>query len=203
MTTLTPAATAPTTTIVGKAIYLEMTPIANSEGNFGWRGEKAIQQVIIFPTAPDSSGRSVAGSIWYREISPVTPRQQWSWDTIRPTKSMETLMAEADSELTYYRVPTIDKLDFDSYSPEVQAGLLNNGISLKLRNLMSNYDPIRDEETGKYSRVWRKGWEIAHTFSVELTTEDLDKLAARNTPQAVIRRINKSRVAKGLPEKLV
>lgn len=203
MTSLVPATPTPTVSVVGKGIYLELSPVPNAEGEYGWKGKTARQQIFITPAAVSSSGRKIGMMIWHRLVAEYAPRSQWDWTVVEPTQSVEDLLiGAAGSEANYLYTQKFDPAEFESYPDELKAKLYANGAALHLRPRMLDYSVGYDEDKKPY-REYRQSWEASTMFTFEVTTEDIEQIVFRKTPQAIIRRINKGRVAKGLPEKVV
>lgn len=87
---------------------------------------------------------------------------------------------------------------------EVVHSYFANSISQTLKDQIL----YQDREWNSESGVWEnknveEAWKKVALFAVEVTDRDADDLYAGKTPQAVIRRINKTRESFGLPAKIV
>lgn len=206
MTTLTTPAVSITPEVVGKAVYLELKPIETPEGGtISWYGSKgAVKQIIVFPSGLTPEGHKVPPSVFERIVSPAYPRSQWDSSSLRPQANRADYLARGEKG---YRGLTIDEFqtesEAESLTPEVKNSLYLNAIEQAIYREMIEDKSYFDEEekTYKYNAV--PAWTISTKFAVEVTDKDLSEIRAYKTPQAVIRRITKARVAAGLPEKLV
>lgn len=196
MTTLAPAAaTKILPEVVGKALYVELTPILDKEGNsVVWQGKDAIKQIIITPNGTDDLGNSVASTILSRIVSPAYPRSQWDTNSVVPLPDNATLKSLAEGDTSnYFHFKGIDKDEFESYPESVKRTLFANGIAQMLRGELLRQRSLWNEERQDHDIMTEPIWKISKKFSVEVTDEDLGKLKSWKTPQAVIRRINKVR----------
>lgn len=209
MTTLTtPAAPAITPEVVGKAVYLELKPVLNEEGKslsyYGGSKGDAVKQLIFFPSGLTPEGREVAPSVFDRVVSPSYPRSQWSSNWVRPTASREEFKQKGEESYRGLKIEKFpDEAEAKTMGAEAREALYLNGIEqLFFKELVEEQSYFDTEEnTYKYKPVI--AWAISTKFAVEVTDKDLAEIRNWKTPQAVIRRINKARVAAGLPEKLV
>ncbi len=195
MTILTPAAaTKILPEVVGKALYIEMTPTLDSEGKCSvWQGADSIYQFIVTPNGVTPEGKIVDAKVLDRIISPRSPRSQWESTHIVPVAHESELIKdyENSSKPNYYSTPKIE--DFDTLPIEVQRDLIANGIAQVLKRNVVSIRKTYSEELGDYeTAIWER-WAISKKFAVEVTDEDLRQIYAWKTPQAVIRRINKVR----------
>jgi hypothetical protein len=195
MTTLTPAATKILPEVVGKAIYLELSPILDSEGKAQvWQGADSILQVIVTPNGTDSTGKQVKSVMYDRIISKSYPRSQWESNSVEPLQSEAELIRHYEAEGSkhhYLMTPKIE--DFEALPDEIKRDLYANGLSTKLRSLVTRSHNKFNEATQEYETTTTEIWSVSKKFAVEVTDEDLASIASWKTPQAVIRRINKVR----------
>lgn len=196
MTTLTPAPTKILPEVIGKAIYLELSPILDSEGNCPvWQGADSIQQVIITPNGTDSTGKAVKGVIYNRVISKSYPRSQWDSSFLEPLQNEADLIkhfeALSKSGSHYVSSPKIE--DFEALPDEIKRDLYANGISARLKAMVTRSYTRYNEETKDYDTTTTEIWSVSKKFAVEVTDEDLTAIGLWKTPQAIIRRINKVR----------
>lgn len=195
MTILTPAPAKILPEVVGKAIYLELSPILDSEGKPRvWQGADSILQVIITPNGTDSTGKQVKSVIYDRVISKTYPRSQWDSSMVEPLQSEAELIRHYEAEGSkkdYLSTPKIE--DFDALSDEIKRDLYANGLSTRLRNLVARSYNNFNEATQEYETTTTEIWSVSKKFAVEVTDEDLASIGSWKTPQAVIRRINKVR----------
>lgn len=179
--------------VVGKALYLEMSPVLDDEGKARvWQGADSIQQVVIIPNGKDSAGNDVKPTMLSRIVSPASPRSQWDTDQLHPIPNDAEILKELDdSENRYLSYKGIDKDEFEAYPDEIKRNLFANGISHKIRTLSLRSTSSWDEETKAYIRGYEEIWTLTKSFAVEVTDEDLGAVRSWKTPQAIIRRINK------------
>lgn len=179
--------------VVGKALYLELTPILDSEGNARtWQGKDSVQQILILPNGKDSAGNEVGTTVFTRILAPSSPRAQWESNQVEPMPTDAEVLAEiTEPDNRYANYKGIDKHEFAAYPEEVKRSLLANGISHKLRSLSLRSSSTWDEETKSYTRFYEEIWKLGKSFAVEVTDEDLSAVRSWKTPQGVIRRINK------------
>lgn len=203
MTTLAPAVSVSTKPeVVGKAIYLELTPILDEDGKpltRSWGGASAVRQLLLFPTGTTPEGHEVLRpEVFYRTVCSYSPRAQWLSRTCNPhptKQEIEDKLAENPDS----RFLSIEYPDFDTYTTETKNAMYARGLESFIAEQTLDYS--YDYETGDQS--WFEAWKIRAKFGVEITDKDLSDLNRGRTPQAVIRRINKTRVSLGHPEKLV
>lgn len=194
MTTLAPAATKLLPEVVGKALYLELTPIIDyATGTCSvWTGVDSVQQVIITPNGVDESGNYVAPVVMNRSISPTYPRAQWNFNTIEPLPETAALLEAAkDSTGRFFHYKGVPQAEFDIYPEILKKSYLTNGIVQVLKQLSLQTTTTWNEETKNYDPKTKVIWKLTNKFAVEITDEDLAKLRSHTTPQAIIRRINK------------
>ena len=196
MTTLAPvAATKILPEVVGKALYVELSPVLDEEGKSPiWQGKDSIKQVIITPNGTDDLGNSVAASVMSRIISKDYPRSQWDSNFVVALPDNATLKSLAEEDTSnYFRFKGIDKDEFESYPENVKRTLFANGIAQMLRGELLRQKSTWNEERQDYDITTEPIWKVSKKFSVEVTDEDLNKIRSFKTPQAIIRRINKVR----------
>lgn len=195
MTILTPAPAKILPEVVGKAIYLELSPILDSEGKPRvWQGADSTLQVIITPNGTDSTGKQVKSVLYDRVISKTYPRSQWNSSMVEPLQSEAELIRHYEAEGSkkdYLSTPKIE--DFDTLPDEIKRDLYANGLSTRLRNLVARSYNKFNEATQEYETTTTEIWSVSKKFAVEVTDEDLASIGSWKTPQAVIRRINKVR----------
>jgi hypothetical protein len=195
MTILTPAAaTKILPEVVGKALYIEMTPVLDSEGKCSvWQGADSIYQFIVTPNGVTPEGKVVPAKVLDRIISPRSPRSQWDSTHIEPVAHESELIKdyENSNKPSYYSTPKIE--DFDTLPIEVQRDLIANGIAQVLKRNATYIRKEYNESTKSYDTSLSERWVISKKFAVEVTDEDLRQIYAWKTPQAIIRRINKVR----------
>lgn len=209
MTTLTPPI-APSTIpdVVGKAVYFELKPVLNEEGKpisyYGGSRGKAIKQLILFPSGFTPEGHSVDPTIYERVVSPDYPRSQWSNSVVRPSASREEFKDKGEEWYRGVKLENFtDEKEARTLSSEAKKALYLNGLEQLLFKELVEEQSYFDEEERTYKYKPVIAWTISTKFAVEITDRDLSDVKAWTTPQAVIRRITKARVAAGLPEKLV
>jgi hypothetical protein len=193
MTTLAPATTKILPEVVGKALYVELSPILDEEGRSPiWQGKDAVKQIIITPNGNDDLGNSVTTTIMSRIVSPSYPRAQWDSNYVvaLPDNATLKLMAEEENS-NYFYYKGFDKDEFESYPEDVKRTLFANGIAQMLRGELLRQSRTWNEELKDYETKTDSVWKVSKKFSVEVTDEDLGKVRSFKTPQAIIRRINK------------
>ena len=209
MTTLTtPAAPATTPEVVGKAVYLELKPIVNEEGRslsyYGGSKGEAIKQLIVFPSGLTPEGHSVSPTTYQRVVSPTYPRSQWSNTTIRPSASRDEFKDKGEESFRGLMLNDFPvESEIRTLGSEAKEALYLNGIEQMFFREVIEEQSFFDTEEQTYKHKPVIAWTISTKFAVEVTDKDLLDVRAWKTPQAVIRRITKARVAAGLPEKLV
>lgn len=195
MTILTSAPTKVLPEVVGKAIYLELSPILDPEGKPRvWQGADSILQVIITPNGTDSTGKQVKSVMYDRIISKTYPRSQWDSTMVMPLQSEAELIRHFETQSSknvYLSPPKVE--DFEALTDEIKRDLYTNGISARLRNLVTRSYNKFNEATQEYETETLEIWSVSKKFAVEVTDEDLVAVGSWKTPQAVIRRINKVR----------
>lgn len=203
MTTLAPAVSVSTKPeVVGKAIYLELTPILDEDGKpltRGWGGTSSVRQLLLFPTGTTSEGHQILQpEVFYRTLSSYSPRAQWHSHTCSPHPTEQEIEEEL-AKNPEKRYLTIEYPDFDTYTLETKNAMYARSLKNFIAGQTLDYNWDYDTST----QVWFEAWKIRAKFAVEITDKDMGDLRKGRTPQAVIRRTNKARVYLGFPEKLV
>lgn len=206
MTTLAPAAVVATTPeVVGKAIYLEATPVLDAEGKpvVPWYGAKdSVKQIIIIPRGKDTTGRNVEPFIYDRTISSAYPKAQWNRNQIHPTPSKTEFAANGENTYRGLTLEAPTPAELEAMPEEIQKQFWANGIEMRLYQELMYEKSVHNSETGNYDVTPLHAWKVVRKFAVEVTDKDLADIYGYKTPQAIIRRITKVRVSLGLPEKL-
>lgn len=198
--------------IVGKAIYLELHPNPaldeDTRKSVSWN-LNTTRQLIIFPAWTDDSGKTHNARYMSRDISSVSPRSQWGFNSgIVP---IGELKADEDSYYAdrYYTYDNLkaDQLALMSDEDKVRATLSNITLVLQREFSATKWERIPDPTTGESTPVTKafQGWAVRENkpLAIEVTDEDMKLVATSTTPQAVIRRINKVRATiDNFPEKL-
>jgi len=181
--------------VVGKALYIELTPVLTPEGTTRvWQGSDSVKQIIVTPNGLDSTGKTVPSNIYSRIISKSTPRSQWDRNAVEPLQNEVELIKhfeESSGTSRYLSTPKIE--DFDLLPDEIKRDLYANGMAQMLKREIITTDSTWNEATQTYDRFPVEGWTLSKKFSVEVTDEDLTTIYNWKTPQAIIRRINKVR----------
>jgi hypothetical protein len=197
-----------TPTIVGKALYLELVNNPDApEGSLGYWYKNAVKQVLMLPEHLDSVGIAQPAQIWTRIVSAHSPRSQWDSQTISNSRLIKKPTKEQldSNENTYhfsYEFYTTDELAEMTDKEKHQAKV--NLVSEKMKGTLVDNYTVKDAEGNSTSEVSQL-WIIRDSkpLAVEVTDEDMANARSGKTPQAVIRRIQKTRVASGFPEKIV
>lgn len=208
MTSLAPAAAsavAPATPkIIGKALYLELINNPDApEKSVGYWYKNGVRQVIIFPEHIDEVGNVKPAAVWERVVSAHSPRSQWNSTTIsRLVKPATQEELDAEGYHLSFNTYTSDEFKALTDREKFDAALYTLTQTLK-SHLLDTYA----YEDAEGQRQWgvSQTWVIRDSkpIAVEITDEDASNARSYKTPQAVIRRIQKARVAVGFPEKLV
>lgn len=149
-------------TIIGQALYLELTP---TQGDLG-----RVTQILISPEGIDHNDKYVRMAFHSRTISTSSPRKQWRIN----------FTDVSNEELLRSGVPANRE-----FSQE-QAVKMISRFEASLIKQISYKFVVRNKP-----------------IVVEVSALDLSEISKYSTPQALMRRLQKARVACGLPEKLV
>lgn len=180
-TTTSLAETVSKAKIVGKAIYMEFEATENAPTYM--KDSKQITQVIVLPAGQGTKGSKTDCPFLYtRTVSTYSPKAQWSrnignydFTTGRDvSKSALTPIAEV----------------------EVARKTALESIQSIVGYLKRSFVPY-NEETPSNLQLRNK------PITVEVTSDDIQDSIDYKTPMALIRRIQKARVALDFPEKLV
>lgn len=195
--------------IIGKALYLELVNNPDLDPkHLGYWYKNAIRQVIIMPEHLDEVGNTQPAQVWERVVSAHSPRSQWNNNKIsRLIKKATPEQIEAEGSYHYSFAPyTSDEYKGLTDREKFDSGIYTLGISLKGLLLDTHYEEtvLPNGETER-TNVAHQAWVLRDSkpVVVEITDEDASLARSHTTPQAVIRRIQKARVAVGFPEKLV
>lgn len=202
--------------VVGKALYLEFVPTLDEEGKpvgRHWGGKDSVKQVFVTPSGYDLAGNLVPSKVFERTVTTYSPRAQWDSRKVIPMPSAEELLRahleeekSSGRETDYISANQIPASEFDHLSDEIKNSYYANSIAhtLKQTILASSNERVELPEGGyEYVTKVVKAWDLSQKFAVEVTNDDLGVIRDSKTPQAIIRRINKTRVANGYAEKLV
>lgn len=202
-----------TVEVVGKAIYLET--------KYEDYSYDRVEQIIILPSYKSDSGIEHYPTIMTRDVSQYSPRAQWQFEEYLSTfSSQRELTSDEENESHWnptsketHRVleggyeitkgtPWNDEqknaqAEYNALSKEEQVSRMVNAMAYELKSTMLR----KDSETGNLipTKTLRNGKPMV----VEVTNEEMEKAVAGETPQSLIRRIQKVRVANGLPEKII
>jgi hypothetical protein len=208
MTSLAPAAAtataAPMPKIIGKAVYLELVNNPDApEKAIGFWYKNAVRQIILFPEHIDEVGNVKPAALWERVVSPHSPRSQWN-HTIISRYVKKPTAEELAGEGYHISFPTYTS---DEYKALTDKEKFDAGIFTLTQALKGNLLDTYSKENPEGEREWgvSQNWVLRDSkpIVVEITDEDASDTRSYKTPQAVIRRIQKARVAVGFPEKLV
>lgn len=207
MTSLAPAAATATPAlpkIIGKAVYLELVNNPDAPtGAIGFWYKNAVRQIILFPEHIDEVGNVKPAAIWERIVSAHSPRSQWNTTIVsRLVKPATQEELEGEGYHISFNNYTSDEFKALTDKEKFDAGVFTLTQMLK-GNILDTYS----KENAEGQREWgvSQNWVIRDSkpIVVEITDEDASHARSYKTPQAVIRRIQKARVAVGFPEKLV
>lgn len=207
-----PVTTTPKPEVVGKAIYIELAPVTKFDSTgvevpitSVWGGAKARKQIIFFQPTITQTGHKVDPMKFIRTISPFSPRAQWDWWAIDPMPAPQTILdAQEKEDASYLRYEYPTKEELEEMPEEVASSYFANSISQTLKDqiLYTNREWNAEEGNWDYKGVV-EAWKKVALFAVEVTDRDADDLHQLKTPQAVVRRINKTRESLGFPAKIV
>lgn len=167
----------------GKALYLEFR-----------KGDNTLQFVVT-PDIVDLSGKPQPSYFMRRKISSWSPRRAWNIDTTTDRKVIDT-PGGGRKWITH-----VDELKRDSMGDfladvscqdnfDIRSGLLQVRMAYRLSSLF-------------YS-LGQQGWGLyKNPLVVEVSYEDIDNLSKSTTPNSLIRRITRSRIALGWGESLI
>jgi hypothetical protein len=133
-----------------------------------------VTQILLTPEAYDHKGNFVRMALHSRTVSESSPRKQW-------------------------------RINFSNVSNKE---LVDNAVSMAMPILKTTAQELAVSMTSRFESSLVK--QITYQFVVrkrpvvvEVSALDLSEIGSYATPQALMRRLQKARVACGLPEKLV
>lgn len=214
------------TEVVGKAIYLELVEPEKYKSTW-----EDVRQIIILPSYTADSGEDYSALIMDRGVNELSPKAQWEFsrysmgvgttDDVLTNPEHHTVMDNAlatdrivpnfqysPDSTNKWNVPSDAPISFEAREA-MWLGMTNDernksrarAMELSLRNHLLALRS--DEDSNEYTEArWIPRDEVSPMI-VEVTNDDMELAIQRKTPQALIRRIQKLRVAKGLPEKVV
>lgn len=214
------------TEVVGKAIYLELVETEKYKSTW-----EDVKQVIVLPSYTADSGEDYPAVIMDRGVNELSPKAQWDFstytvgvgttdDVLTNPEHHEVIETSGGTDRIVphfqYSPVTTNKWNVGSDAPitfeereAIWLGMSDEernkskarAMELSLRNhLVSHWS---DSDGNEYAEVrWIPRDEVSPMI-VEVTNDDMELVASRKTPQALIRRIQKLRVANKLPEKVV
>jgi hypothetical protein len=190
--------------IIGKAVYLEMVNNPDApEKSIGYWYKNAVRQIILFPEHIDEVGNTKPAALWERVVSPHSPRSQWN-HTIVSRYVKKPTAEDLAGEAYHISFPTYTS---DEYKALTDKEKFDAGIYTLTQIIKGNLLDTYSTENAAGEREWgvAQTWVLRDSkpIVVEITDEDAANTRSYTTPQAVIRRIQKARVAVGFPEKLV
>lgn len=136
--------------------------------------DSRITQILITPEAYDHTGNFVGMALHSRTISPSSPRKQW-------------------------RINFSDVNNKEVFDSRVLTGV---GMSSPLAQELA-VKMVARFEASLAKQVSYKFAVRNRPIVVEVSALDLNEISKYTTPQALMRRLQKARVACGFPEKLV
>jgi hypothetical protein len=136
--------------------------------------DSRITQILITPEAYDHTGNFVGMALHSRTISPSSPRKQW-------------------------RINFSDVNNKEVFDSRVLTGV---GMSSPLAQELA-VKMVARFEASLAKQVSYKFVVRNRPIVVEVSALDLNEISKYSTPQALMRRLQKARVACGFPEKLV
>lgn len=136
---------------------------------------KKTTQILFTPEGIDEKGNYVKFAMFSRTVSDWSPRKQW-----RATFSLQN-----NNEAVLTGLPI----------PEESLEVLTESMVSRFRKSLENYLASNVDE----EMVLRGGKPIV----LEITSLDLDEVSNYKAPAPALRRLQKVRLALGLPEKLV
>ena len=199
-----------TTEVVGKALYFEFEHAMRSS---------RITQLIVLPSYLANSGKQYNPIYMDRTLDEYSPRSQWDFRRLNSALDPEWKDLSRAKETTDYadrviREPSFYLNDIDSsyYTEEEQEKKdIFDSLSLndKAKHIRAGLEHILiqslffvdDSNVIQAKTKFRSP--LTKPLVVEVTNDDMELALEYKTPQALIRRIQKVRVAKGLPEKIV
>jgi len=210
--------TATITEVVGKAIYIETVPS-------GWvGGYDRVSQTIILPSYKSDSGDEHLPQVMSRNVNGYSPRAQWDFSQFNLAMSPEKQPEISEDKLSNFRnkdktnethsqpkfIHNVDGYefsdedkqrtkDYELLDQDTKSDYLANGLSYALKTELFSVDVDNNISLKQELRTGSN----KSVFVVEVTNEEMEQVIARRTPQSLIRRIQKVRVANGLPDKVV
>lgn len=201
-----------TTEVIGKALYLELESSVRAG---------RISQLILLPSYLDNAGEQHPMMVMVRSLDEYSPRAQWDFRKIEGGVSPDWKDVSKSEQKTDWRGNPF-------YEPQFQITdtTVRSYWSDEEKEKVAIFNAMSEEDKAKHHRASleldligvlfhkEEGTEIVKPkfmfrssltkpFAVEVTNDDMESAINYKTPQALIRRIQKVRVAKGLPEKVV
>jgi hypothetical protein len=136
--------------------------------------DSRITQVLITPEAFDHKGNFVRMALHSRTVSPTSPRKQW-------------------------------RINFTDVNNK-ELIVTNNERGLSINPLVAQELAVKMITRFESSLAKQVSYKFAvrnKPIVVEVSALDLSEIGQHSTPQALMRRLQKARVACGFPEKLV
>lgn len=214
------------TEVVGKAIYLELVEPEKYKSTW-----EDVRQIIILPSYTADSGEDYPAVIMDRGVNELSPKAQWEFSrySMGVGTTDDVLTNPEHHKVIENSLETDRIVPNFQYSPDgtnkwnvsdeasisfeareaLWLGMTNDernksrarAMELSLRNHLLTLRS--DEDSNEYTEArWIPRDEVSPMI-VEVTNDDMELAIQRKTPQALIRRIQKLRVAKSLPEKVV
>lgn len=142
-----------------------------------FRREGYTFQAIVTPTVIDLKGVVVPSAFLRRKVSAITPRRSWNIDP--------SLANRNPLDVGLARDPMTGEFQQHAEWQNALNYHMSNSLAMSLRQAVS------------------QGWKLhKNPIVVEIAYEDLEAIKSYKTPNALIRRINRSRVALGWGESL-
>lgn len=178
-------------TVAGKALYLELrlnNPKLESE---------YVQQIVMFPDVI-IDGEYYLPSVSARWLAHHSPRGQWRfrgiWDDKNTLKEIAT--KESTTQWAADGTPARVFINYDELNPSLE--LKDEAITYIAQIAYDTvFGALFDLHDTKQHQI------IVRPIAIEVSEHDMREVASRTFPQAVMRRIIRSRKAAGFPEEII
>ena len=177
-------------TVVGKALYLEfLSDNTKLESEY-------VQQIVMFPDVV-IEGKYYLPSVATRWLAHQSPRGQWRFRGIWSDDKDSLKEFATEESITQWAADGTPARVFKNYdelnpSSEVEDKVITDFAQIAYEHVF-----------GALFNLYDANQIVVRPVAIEVSEHDMREVASRTFPQAVMRRIIRSRKAAGFPEEII
>jgi hypothetical protein len=176
-------------TVVGKALYLEF--LLDKESEY-------VQQIVMFPDVV-IEGKYYLPSVASRWLAHHSPRGQWRFRGVWSDDKDSLKEFATEASINKWAVDGTPARVFKNYdelnpSSEVEDKVITDFAQIAYEHVFGALFDLYDASQQQI---------VVRPVAIEVSEHDMREVASRTFPQAVMRRIIRSRKAAGFPEEII